>query len=116
MSHLQNLNKGLELKIIELQQKLTQEEAKNSHLLATNKNLEQRCEELEQLATYKTHWETLNNKMEDITEELKNERIQREALEKDLIRVKAEHLEVEELRQLVMKLALFEVDHSLCLL
>ena len=54
--------------------------------------------------------------MEDITEELKNERIQREALEKDLIRVKAEHLEVEELRQLVMNLALFEVDHSLCLL
>ena len=99
MSHLQSLNKGLELKIIELQKKLTKEEFKNAQLLATNEdlrikfenNVTHSCNELIEL----------QNKMEQVSIELTEERNRSVQLEKELHQIIEEQKETDILHQQV---------------
>lgn len=80
-----------------------------------NSNLDRKVKELEKLSVYETQCTELKNELTDTTEELRNEKIQREALEMELAQVKEELVQNEELRQLVSKFLVCACTYSLTL-
>ena len=54
-----------------------EEESKNAQLLITQEDLSRKCKELQELANHSIECSLLETKLRDMSEELKNEQIER---------------------------------------
>jgi myosin-5 len=104
VDHLQTLNKGLELKIITLQQKLTREETKNAQILAENKALRAKNEELVGYRVQVIELEKEMKEMKESSTQLFEERNKNEMLLKDLSNIKKSNEETKQLHQKEMNI------------
>ena len=97
VDHLKSLNKGLEIKIIELQQKLTNQINQNDILVSQNNKLDNQCQELIGLASFYDDYILLHKEMEEIKTELKKEKEKGLSQEEEINKMKMELININEL-------------------
>lgn len=102
---MQSLNKGLEIKIIELQQKLIQEEVKNAQLMEANEELRAKCKELTNVG--QNHNELILKEIDELSNELGNEKSRSKQLEEDRDQIMKKQKETDELHQKVRTFIVF---------
>ena len=101
VDHLKSLNKGLEIKIIQLQQKLTNQITQNDILVSQNNKLDNRCQELMGMASFYDDYISLRKEMEDLNTELKKERQKGLSQEEEINKMKMELININELHKQV---------------
>ena len=101
VDHLKSLNKGLEIKIIQLQQKLTNQITQNDILVSQNNKLDNRCQELMGMASFYDDYISLRKEMEEVKTELKKERQKGLSQEEEINKMKMELININELHKQV---------------
>ena len=95
------MNKGLELKIIELQHKLTDQTVLNSNLNNQIDQLTSRCQELVAKAGFRDEYLDLQKYVSELEVECEGRRAGEQGLEEELNRVKSELEKAKELHKQV---------------